>query len=271
MKRVIAALLSLSLCFALCSCKSRKATAADNMILDIGEVTLNSENDIVQAENAVNALKETDYEQLEHLETLKKARAFYDDLVNAHKQAQKEAEKAFYNSKAKDVIQKIDAIGTVTLESEAAISDAQKAFNNLGVYQDQVSNIETLRQAKETLKALKDKQEVTQKTPKQSQSPKENTNPKADQRTINISGKQVWKVYAKSSELHFTGNFNGSGYFGIKILDSNQDFFDLVVNEIGDYIIDKTIYGLVPDEMYYIQIECTEGSWSCSWTGTYGR
>ena len=61
------------------------------------------------------------------------------------------------------------------------------------------------------------------------------------------------------------------GTAGIKILDSNQDFFDLVVNEIGDYIIDKTIYGLVPDEMYYIQIECTEGSWSCSWTGTYGR
>ena len=71
--------------------------------------------------------------------------------------------------------------------------------------------------------------------------------------------------------MHFTGSFQGSGYFGIKILDSNQDFFDLVVNEIGDYIIDKTIYGLAPDEMYYIQIECTEGSWSCSWTGTYGR
>ena len=82
MKRVIAALLSLTLCFALCSCKSRKATAADNMILDIGEVTLNSENDIVQAENAVNALQEKEYAQLEHLETLKKARTVYDDLVD---------------------------------------------------------------------------------------------------------------------------------------------------------------------------------------------
>ena len=82
MKRVIAALLSLTLGFALCSCKSRKATAADNMILDIGEVTLNSENDIVQAENAVNALQEKEYAQLEHLETLKKARTVYDDLVD---------------------------------------------------------------------------------------------------------------------------------------------------------------------------------------------
>ena len=59
-----------------------------------------------------------------------------------------------------DVIQKIDAIGTVTLKSEDAISAAQNAFNNLGsiLDQDRVSNIDTLRQARETLKTLKEKE-----------------------------------------------------------------------------------------------------------------
>lgn len=92
-----------------------------------------------------------------------------------------------------------------------------------------------------------------------------------DKKTVDSNGKQIWQVYAKSSELHFTGSFRGDGYFGIKILDSNQDFFALVANEIGDYNVDKSVYGLIPNEMYYIQIECTEGSWTCSWTGTYGR
>ena len=100
---------------------------------------------------------------------------------------------------------------------------------------------------------------------------KENNSWNRDIKTIDTGGKQIWQVYAKSSELHFTGSFRGSGYFGIKILDSNQDFFALVANEIGDYNVDKSVYGLTPDEMYYIQIECTDGSWTCSWTGTYGR
>lgn len=91
-----------------------------------------------------------------------------------------------------------------------------------------------------------------------------------DEKTIDSNGKQIWKVYAKSSELHFYGTFRGNGYFGIKILDSNQDFVATVVNEIGDYDVDKSIYDLIPDEMYYIQIECTDGSWNCYWTGTYG-
>lgn len=98
-----------------------------------------------------------------------------------------------------------------------------------------------------------------------------NISPFADTKIIDTDGKHIWQVYAKSSELHFTGSFHGSGYFGIKILDSNQDFFALVANEIGDYNVDKSVYGLIPNEMYYIQIECTEGSWTCSWTGTYGR
>lgn len=199
MKRVIAALLSLCLCFALCSCKSQEATNVDNLICSIGEVTLNSKDAIEQAENAANALSESKYNQLEHIDDLKSARAIYDDLIaqnrakeimesidrikdnitlnyspsaisavrrtynNADNKTQsyvtnysdlEQAEKTLNDLLVTDVIQKIDAIGTVTLGSESAISDAQNAFNNLGGIQDQVTNIETLRQAKETLKTF---------------------------------------------------------------------------------------------------------------------
>lgn len=204
MKRVIAALLSLSLCFALCSCKSQEATNVDNLICSIGEVTLDSGEAIRTAESAVEALSEKDYEHLEHLEELKSARARYDDLVDRDeaerlvaainrvkdniKLDSKDAIAAVrieYNKAStnvrnyvtnysdlevaeetvntllvEDVIQKIDAIGTVTLKSEDAISAAQNAFNNLGsiLDQDRVSNIDTLRQARETLKTLKEKE-----------------------------------------------------------------------------------------------------------------
>ena len=77
MKRVIAALLSLSLCFALCSCKSQEATNVDNLICSIGEVTLDSGEAIRTAESAVEALSEKGYEHLEHLEELRSARARY--------------------------------------------------------------------------------------------------------------------------------------------------------------------------------------------------
>ena len=49
MKRSLPILIALILCVVLCSCKSKDATAADDMILAIGEVTLDSEQDIIQA------------------------------------------------------------------------------------------------------------------------------------------------------------------------------------------------------------------------------
>lgn len=96
MKRVIAALLSLCLCFALCSCKSQEATNVDNLICSIGEVTLNSKDAIEQAENAANALSESKYNQLEHIDDLKSARAIYDDLIA--------------QNRAKEIMESIDRI-----------------------------------------------------------------------------------------------------------------------------------------------------------------
>ena len=165
MKRVISALLSLSLCFALCSCKSQEATNVDNLICSIGEVTLDSGEAIRTAESAVEALSEKDYEHLEHLEELRSARVRYDDLVDRDKAEQlvaainrvkdnikldskdaiaavrieynkastnvrnyvtnysdlEVAEETVNTLLVEDVIQKIDAIGTVTLKSEDAM------------------------------------------------------------------------------------------------------------------------------------------------------
>lgn len=76
MKKKLAIVFLIAISFLiLCSCKSKNAASADDLILDIGEVTLDSEDRIVQAENAVNALKEKDYKQLEHLEELENAKS----------------------------------------------------------------------------------------------------------------------------------------------------------------------------------------------------
>ena len=116
MKRVIAALLSLSLCFALCSCKSQEATNVDNLICSIGEVTLDSGEAIRTAESAVEALSEKDYEHLEHLEELRSARARYDDL--------------FDRDKAEQLIDAINNVkDNVTLDSKYAISAVRKDYN----------------------------------------------------------------------------------------------------------------------------------------------
>ena len=75
-------MIALVLCVVVCSWKGKDATADDDMILAIGGVTLDSEQNIIQAENAVNALEDKDYKQLEYLEELEKARTTYDDLVD---------------------------------------------------------------------------------------------------------------------------------------------------------------------------------------------
>ena len=92
-----------------------------------------------------------------------------------------------------------------------------------------------------------------------------------DTLSVNTAGKQIWKVYANSTEFHFVATCSGSGYFGIKVLDSNQDFFALVMNEVGSYELDKTVSGFTVGELYYIQIEYTNGSISYGWAGSYGQ
>ena len=314
-KRIAAIFLIVMSCLILCSCKSRKAIAADDLISDIGEVTIDSGDNITKAENAVKNLTEKERKQLENLKDLESARASYDDLVAKHSAEQVmaaidkigenislgdkniiqtarskynlcddkareyitnydklvRAEESLSKLKVDDVIQKIASIGTVTLKSELAVSKARVGYSNLTPEeQSKVTNSQVLTDATERLDELWS----DWRTQEYAKAAAEKSAAEAqwkDERTININGKQVWKVYARGSELHFTGNFRGSGYFGITVLDNNQDFFALVTNEIGDCDIDKYIDGLTPGGMYYIKIECTEGTWSCGWSGTYGQ
>lgn len=95
-------------------------------------------------------------------------------------------------------------------------------------------------------------------------------NEKKDQLIAESNGKQLWKVIARTSTISFNGTFIGNGYFGITVDDYNQDFYELVANEIGSYIVNKSI-NVTPGNCYYIEISTTDGTWSISWTGTYGQ
>jgi hypothetical protein len=142
MKRSIRVLLlAMALCLALCGCKSKEATNADNMILEIGDVTLDSESKIVAAENAVKELSGKDYEQLENLRTLNDARSTYDELMR--------------EKPIRDTEKKINEIGTVSMTSKQAIADAEAMFEALPEEDKKsVSNYQVLVDAKEKLEKV---------------------------------------------------------------------------------------------------------------------
>ena len=92
---------------------------------------------------------------------------------------------------------------------------------------------------------------------------------KNDRVLVEEDGKSMYQVYAYSDSIDFTGEFEGSGNFIVRVLDSNQELHALVVNEIGSYVLDASV-PVNEGEMYYIVIECSDGTWSMAWTGTYG-
>ena len=117
-KQLISILLILTLMLSLCGCgMSKEAKAAQALIDAIGEVSLDSESAIVAAEEAVAALSDKDRERLTGLDTLKKARETFNELSDADKLA---AVKSL-----------IDGIGTVDLDSRAAIDAAREAYDAL--------------------------------------------------------------------------------------------------------------------------------------------
>lgn len=86
----------------------------------------------------------------------------------------------------------------------------------------------------------------------------------APQKIVDSNGKQIWKVYISSGELHFTGTYKGTGNFIVKLSDSNQEMIDLIANEIGDYVSDKTIP--VPYiGWYYLEVNGSDGEWNYQW------
>ncbi|MBQ3049380.1 MAG: hypothetical protein IJC94_05440 [Oscillospiraceae bacterium] len=128
MKKIILILLVLVMTFSLCACgKSEAAKNCETLISAIGEVTLDSESVIVAAEKAYAALTPEEKEQIaDSAETLTSSRTAYDELV--------------IESHTSEVVDLIDAVGEVTLDSEEAIIAAEKAYSLLTA--DEKSRIE---------------------------------------------------------------------------------------------------------------------------------
>ena len=81
MKKIIAILLAVILLLSLCACgKSKEAQAVDDLIMAIGEVSLDSAEEIESAENAYNALSEKDRENVENYAILETSRETLDNL-----------------------------------------------------------------------------------------------------------------------------------------------------------------------------------------------
>ena len=122
--------------------------AADGVIAKIeaiGEVTLASKTAIEDAENAYAALTPDQKALVTNEATLTAARATYNNLKATADQAAADA-----------VIAQINTIGTVTLESETAIKNAETAYAALTAEQKAlVANYATLTAARATYDELK--------------------------------------------------------------------------------------------------------------------
>ncbi len=129
-------------------CKSDAAKAAIELITAIGEVSLDNEQVIIDAEDAVAALEEKDLKQVDNLEVLEAARATFNRLVEEEKQR-----------KIAIVEDAINAIGEVTTQSEDLINAAQKAYDDCDPeLKDSISNYQVLEDAKVAYKEALDKE-----------------------------------------------------------------------------------------------------------------
>ena len=142
-KKILLCALAFSLMLSLAACgKSEAAQAVDDQIAAIGEVTLESEAAISEAEAAVEALSEEDRGQLDNADALEQARADYEALVLA--------------GKVSEVEDAIAAIGTVTLESADAITAARSLYDGSDAdVQSAVTNLADLEAAETALSDLR--------------------------------------------------------------------------------------------------------------------
>ena len=111
MKRITAVILALVMCLSLSACgQTDAAKAAQKAISQIGTVTESSESAITDAENLFNHLTEEEKSSVKNSEQLVNARKTYETILE--------------EKKLQSVTSLIDAIGSVSLTSEEAITAA---------------------------------------------------------------------------------------------------------------------------------------------------
>ena len=119
MKKAITLFLCVIMILSLCACgKSEAAKVCEGLIERIGEVTLDSEEAIKLAEESYEALSDEEKDQIKKSgEVLTASRETYDQL--------------YLHDRTDGVVELIEAIGDVTLDSEKAIKEAEKAYSSL--------------------------------------------------------------------------------------------------------------------------------------------
>lgn len=123
------------------------AKAVDSLITKIGDVTLDSEAAINTADNAFNKLSKEGQKFVKNADVLTKDKATLKGLKD---------QLAIDQGAAKTVTDKITAIGDVTLDKEATITDARTSFNALtDTQKPMVTNADTLTAAETSLQGLK--------------------------------------------------------------------------------------------------------------------
>lgn len=111
-------------------------------------MTLDSDAVIKEAEEAFEALSDSDAKNVKNAESLKQARNRYDELV-------KEKETEELKKLADDVDDAITAIGNVTLNSKETIFEARKKYNKLSdEAKAYVEKAKDLEEAEHALKVL---------------------------------------------------------------------------------------------------------------------
>lgn len=127
MKRVVSLVLLVAMCLSLCACgKSEAATAYENLVAEVGTVSLDSEDAIVAAENAYQTLSDKEKESVaESKLLLTEKREEYEVLVE---EAQRKAEQ---EEKINAVVELINKISKATWNLEDTIVKAEEAYEEL--------------------------------------------------------------------------------------------------------------------------------------------
>ncbi|MGO3733342.1 MAG: DUF4430 domain-containing protein [Vagococcus sp.] len=131
-----------------------KASAMNVIVLinDINTVTLEKENKIVEARQAYDKLASEEKDAVTNLAVLEKAEATLSDL----KEKETNQPNDDVNKEAAKVVSdKINALGTITLESKKDLEEARASYDKLNTEAKAlVSNLDVLEKAEETFKAL---------------------------------------------------------------------------------------------------------------------
>ena len=135
-KVAIVLVLLVFVCMMIACGKSREAKNVEQLIRDIGTVTIDSEDAISVAEKAYNDLPEELKGQVGNYDSLLEARSTYDSL------------------EAKEVDDLISSIGKVTLDSLSKIQEAEELYQKCH-RKENVNNYDDLQKARTSYNSIK--------------------------------------------------------------------------------------------------------------------